>query len=200
MNKVSDHTPASWCWSRWCSRYAAASPGTQDGVSSWQPGFGLPSLWSALLAPCKLNLWNTIYLLWWSKPKVDAAASTFPPTTVGLFLSNFKCQKGPPRLLFLGPPSGYDLPRYPPVVWWGVRFFFLQSVLWETPYPPLFTALFVKECERRSGRWDACLSQVGKKSCFTTNHAIGPLHRLNEVQENSNSAKPWVIWVFNLCI
>ena len=152
MNKVSDHTPASWCWSRWCSRYwvfpwslssgnvgggraIAESHGEmaafqeallqaqepQDGVSSWQPGFGLPSLWSALLAPCKLNLWNTIYLLWWSKPKVDAAASTFPPTTVGLFLSNFKCQKGPPRLVFLGPPSGYDLPRYPPVGWDSAR-------------------------------------------------------------------------------
>ena len=28
----------------------------QDGVSSWQPGFGLPSLWTALLAPCTANL------------------------------------------------------------------------------------------------------------------------------------------------
>ena len=100
MNKVSDHTPASWCWSRWCSRYAAASPGTQDGVSSWQPGFGLPSLWSALLAPCKLNLWNTIYLLWWSKPKVDAAASTFPPTTVGLFCQTLSVKRDHLDLFF----------------------------------------------------------------------------------------------------
>jgi hypothetical protein len=28
----------------------------QDGVSSWQPGFGMPSLWSALLAPRTANL------------------------------------------------------------------------------------------------------------------------------------------------
>ena len=50
------------------------------------------------------------------------------------FLPNFKCRKGPPRLDFLGPPSGYDLPRYPPVAWWGVRFLILQSVIFETPY------------------------------------------------------------------
>ena len=59
--------------------------------------------------------------------------TTFPPTTIRPFLPNFKCRKGPPRLDFLGPPSGYDLPRYPPVAWWGVRFLILQSVLFETP-------------------------------------------------------------------
>ena len=59
--------------------------------------------------------------------------TTFPPTTIRPFLPNFKCRKGPPRLDFLGPPSGYDLPRYPPVAWWGVRFLILQSVIFETP-------------------------------------------------------------------
>ena len=49
-------------------------------------------------------------------------------------LSNFKCQCQPPRLVWSASPSGYDLPRYPPVMWWGVHFIFFQSVLWETPY------------------------------------------------------------------
>ena len=102
---------------------------------------GLPSLHPAL----QTYFWNTIYLLRWSKAKVDAVASTFPPTTVGLFLPNLKCQKGPPRLVFLGPPSGYDLPRYPPVAWWGVRFYFLQSVLWETLY---WSYIFFPQCHR----------------------------------------------------
>ena len=95
---------------------------------------GLPSLHPAL----QTYFWNTIYLLRWSKAKVNAVASTFPPTTDGPILPNFKCQKGPPRLVFLGPPSGYHLTRYPPVAWWGVRFYFLQSVLWETLYCPRF--------------------------------------------------------------
>ena len=48
--------------------------------------------------------------------------------------SNFKCQCQPPRLVWSASPSGYDLPRYPPVMWWGGHFIFFQSVLWETPY------------------------------------------------------------------
>ena len=57
-----------------------------------------------------------------------------PPPPPSPILSNFKCQCRPPRLVWSVSPSGYDLSRYPPVTWWGEHFFFLQSVLWETPY------------------------------------------------------------------
>ena len=53
-----------------------------------------------------------------------------PPPSI---LSNFKCQWGPPRLVWSASPSGYDLSRYPKVMWWVVHFIFFQSVLWETP-------------------------------------------------------------------
>ena len=48
-------------------------------------------------------------------------------------VSNFKCLMQPPRLVWSLPPSGYILPRYPPVACWGGRFIFFQSVFWETP-------------------------------------------------------------------
>ena len=51
----------------------------------------------------------------------NSAAADFATASI---LSNFKCQKEPPRLVFVGPPSGYDLPRYPPVAWWGVHLSF----------------------------------------------------------------------------
>ena len=39
------------------------------------------------------------------------------------FLSNFKCLKGPPRLVFLGSPFGYGVARYPAVTCWVGNFF-----------------------------------------------------------------------------
>ena len=53
-----------------------------------------------------------------------------PPPSI---LSNFKCQWGPPRLVWSASPSGYDLSRYPKVTCWVGIFIFFQSVLWETP-------------------------------------------------------------------
>ena len=47
-----------------------------------------------------------------------------PPPSI---LSNFKCQWGPPRLVWSASPSGYDLSRYPQVMWWGGHFFFKVS-------------------------------------------------------------------------
>ena len=55
-------------------------------------------------------------------------------------------------------------------------------------------------CLRRSGRWDACLSQVGQKSCFTTLSCNRSVASPQRGARDSNSAKPWVNRVFNLCI
>ena len=33
----------------------------------------------------------------------------------------------PPRLVWSASPSGYDLPRYPPVMWWGGHFIFFSK-------------------------------------------------------------------------
>ena len=106
-----------------------SSLGTLRWVSLWQLGFGLASF--DLLVPshhCRTKP------LKHNLSAIVKQTITLPPTTIRPFWSNFKCRKGPPRLDFLGPPSGYDLPRYPPVAWWGVRFLILQSVLFETPY------------------------------------------------------------------
>ena len=50
------------------------------------------------------------------------------------FWPNFKCRRGPPRLVFLGPPFGYDLAWYLAVTCWVGIFDFLQSVTCEIPY------------------------------------------------------------------
>ena len=47
---------------------------------------------------------------------------------------NFKCLGGPPRLVRSSSPSGYILPRSPPVAYWVGFFVFFQSVFWETHY------------------------------------------------------------------
>ena len=52
------------------------------------------------------------------------------PTTI---LPNFKSLCQPPRLVRSAFPSGYELPRYPPVTCWGGRFIFFQSLTCETP-------------------------------------------------------------------
>ena len=44
-------------------------------------------------------------------------------STIRSFLSNFKCLKGPPRLVFLGSPFGYGVARYPAVTCWVGNFF-----------------------------------------------------------------------------
>ena len=105
-----------------------SSLGTLRWVSLWQLGFGLASF--DLLVPSHHCRTKSL------KHNLSAIVEqtiTFPPTTIRPFWPNFKCRKGPPRLDFLGPPSGYDLPRYPPVACWGVQFLILQSILFETP-------------------------------------------------------------------
>ena len=51
----------------------------------------------------------------------------------GRCLSNFNCRRGPPRLVILDPPFGYDLAWYLGVTCWVGIFDFLQSVTCETP-------------------------------------------------------------------
>ena len=46
-----------------------------------------------------------------------------------IFFQNFKCLCQPPRLVRSAFPSGFELPRYPPVACWGERFIFFQSVI-----------------------------------------------------------------------
>ena len=46
----------------------------------------------------------------------------------GRCLSNFNCRRGPPRLVILDPPFGYDLAWYLGVTCWVGIFDFLQSV------------------------------------------------------------------------
>ena len=66
---------------------------------------------------------------------LQEAIVTTPPT----ILPNFKSLCQPPRLVRSAFPSGYELPRYPPVTCWGERFIFFQSVFFETPYCIPFT-------------------------------------------------------------
>ena len=61
---------------------------------------------------------------------LQEAIVTTPPT----ILPNFKSLCQPPRLVRSAFPSGYELPRYPPVTCWGERFIFFQSLTCETPY------------------------------------------------------------------
>lgn len=63
------------------------------------------------------------------KVKLKVAIITTPPT----ILPNFKSLCQPPRLVRSAFPSGYELPRYPPVTCWGERFIFFQSLTCETP-------------------------------------------------------------------
>ena len=58
---------------------------------------------------------------------------TPPPPILSQFFPNFKCLWGPPRLVRSSSPSGYILPRSPPVAYWVGFFIFFQSVFWETP-------------------------------------------------------------------
>ena len=77
-------------------------------------------------------------LLCWQQYHVPGAALlwniTPPPPILSQFFPNFKCLWRPPRLVRFSSPSGYILPRSPPVEYWVGFFIFFQSVFWETPY------------------------------------------------------------------
>ena len=55
---------------------------------------------------------------------------TPPPPRIFDFFPNFKCLWGPPRLVRSSSPSGYILPRSPPVAYW-VGFFIFFKVSFE---------------------------------------------------------------------
>ena len=85
------------------------------------------------------------------------------------FWPNFKCRRGPPRLVFLGPSFRYDLAWYLAVTCWVGIFDFLQSVTCETPYwtrllrKTLWNIRFIR---RRTMIWKGFYHQSGT-GCHT---------------------------------
>ena len=104
-----------------CLLCRASSPPHQNLWSSWSC-LGWPIVGCG---SCKAIYWRN-YCQRYNRPRRRQVKT-------GKKWSNFKCQCQPPRLVWSASPSGYDLPRYPPVMWWGVHLIFFQSVLWETP-------------------------------------------------------------------
>ena len=98
-----------------------------------------PSSWSSCPSPgphwsvaCSLKAHSseTLYAIKW-QDIIDWNIT--PPPILFHFFPNFKCLWGPPRLVKSSSPSGYILPRSPPVAYWVGFFIFFQSVFWETP-------------------------------------------------------------------
>ena len=79
------------------------------------------------------QLWNTVCNLMRRHLRLEYYAAAAAAANSESIFPNFKCLWGPPRLVRSSSPSGYILPRSPPVAYWVGFFIFFQSVFWETP-------------------------------------------------------------------